>query len=156
MHYNLTVHAKAAQLLKSLKNVALIQQPFKSALNLFSAVKVESLGRVRKTKACQGELLTMSCKDSLNTLIIFKASYAGDSEVCPYKPDKPLPFKQIFERKDNKDSVSCKEDVTDKIKKWCGWSKECRLTVNPAIGESCRPGANRYLSVAYSCGKLLN
>ncbi|XP_078362344.1 uncharacterized protein LOC144646582 isoform X2 [Oculina patagonica] len=119
------------------------------------AVKWESLGRVRKTKACQEESLTMSCKDSLNTLIIFKASYAGDSEVCPYKPNKPLPFKQIFEVKDYKESLSCKEDVTEKINRWCGWKKSCDLTVNPAIGELCGPGADRYLSVVYSCGRPL-
>lgn len=98
----------------------------------------------------------MSCQDSLNTLVIFQASYAGDSEVCPYKPEKSLPFKQIFEGKDNKETLTCKEDVTKKIKARCGWTQTCDVTVNHVIGDRCGPGPTRYLSVTYSCGKVPN
>ena len=135
----------------------LMHQPSKIHWNLFSAVKVESLGRVLKTKACQGESLTMSCrKDPLNTIIIFQASYGRDSEVCPYKPSKPLPFKQIFEGEGSKDPLGfrCEEDVTKTIDKRCGWKKACNVAVDSSVSDLCGPGANQYLSVAYSCGKV--
>lgn len=126
-------------------------------INLFSAVKVESLGRVLKTKACQGEFLTMSCrKDPRNTIIIFQASYGRDSEVCPYKPGKPLPFKQIFEGEGSKDplGLQCEEDATKLIDKRCGWKKACDVAVTSSVSDRCGPGANQYLSVAYSCGRV--
>ena len=129
----------------------------KVSINLFSAVKVESLGRVLKTKACQGEFLTISCrKDPRNTVIIFQASYGRDSEVCPYRPGKPLPFKQIFEGEGSKDppGLRCEEDVTKTIDKRCGWKKACNVPVTSSVSELCGPGANQYLSVAYSCGKV--
>lgn len=122
------------------------------------AVKVESLGRVLKTKACQGEFLTMSCrKDPRNTIIIFQASYGRNSEVCPYKPGKPLPFKQIFEGEGSKDplGLQCEEDVTKLIDKRCGWKKACDVAVTSSVSDRCGPGANQYLSVAYSCGRPL-
>ncbi|KAJ7373930.1 hypothetical protein OS493_009255 [Desmophyllum pertusum] len=52
------------------------------------AEKVGGLEGVHKSIACQGEPLTMKCKDSkdpLTTLIIFKAEYGRDIEVCPQK-----------------------------------------------------------------------
>lgn len=99
----------------------------------------------------------MSCrKDPLNTIIIFQASYGRDSEVCPYKPGKPLPFKQIFEGEGSKDPLGfrCEEDVTKTIDKRCGWKKACNVAVDSSVSDLCGPGANQYLSVAYSCGKV--
>lgn len=99
----------------------------------------------------------MSCrKDPQNTIIIFQASYGRDSEVCPYKPGKPLPFKQIFEGEGGKDPLGfrCEEDVTKMIDKRCGWKKACDVAVKSSVSVRCGSGANQYLSVAYSCGKI--
>ena len=99
----------------------------------------------------------MSCrKDPLSTIIIFQASYGRDSEVCPYKSaGKPLPLKQIFgEGSKYPQGFRCEEDVTKKIDKRCGWKKTCSVAVNSSVSDLCSTGANQYLSVAYSCGKV--
>ena len=99
----------------------------------------------------------MSCrKNPRNTVIIFQVSYGRDSEVCPYKPGKPFPFKQIFEGEGSKDppGLPCEEDVTKMIDKRCGWKKACNVSVTSSVSDLCGPGANQYLSVVYSCGKV--
>ena len=101
----------------------------------------------------------MSCrKNPGNTVIIFEASYGRDSEVCPYKPGKPFPFKQIFEGEGSKDppGLRCEEDVTKMIDKRCGWKKACNVSVTSSVSDLCGPEANQYLSVAYSCGKAVS
>ena len=101
----------------------------------------------------------MSCrKNPRNTVIIFQVSYGRDSEVCPYKPGKPFPFKQIFEGEGSKDppGLRCEEDVTKMIDKRCGWKKACNVSVTSSVSDLCGPGANQYLSVAYSCGKAFS
>lgn len=114
------------------------------------AVKIEGLGRVNSARACQGESLRMSCEDPLNTLIIFKAEFAdsGDPAVCPHQ--------KFIAQVDSEggDPLPCSEDVTKKIKNWCGWRSTCELRANPAISDLCH-GPNKFLSVAYSCGKPL-
>lgn len=115
-----------------------------------SAVKIEGLGRVNSARACQGESLRMSCEDPLNTLIIFKAEFAdsGDPAVCPHQ--------KFIAQVDSEggDPLPCSEDVTKKIKNWCGWRSTCELRTNPAISDLCH-GPNKFLSVAYSCGETL-
>ena len=97
----------------------------------------------------------MKCKDSkdpLITLIIFKAEYGRDIEVCPQKKLR----KKIIAGTDRDIPLDCKEDVTDKVKNLCGRSRRCDLLVHPTIGKLCSGPVNRYLSVTYSCGKVLN
>ena len=120
-------------------------------MDLSSATRVEGLGRVRSSLTCQGASLDISCKDGQQALIIYKASY-GRSRlgVCPYKNKQGVP------ENDTDDSSLCERVVTDNIKDLCGWHKRCNITVNSeALGEVC-PGVYKYLTVLYSCGKIIS
>lgn len=116
-----------------------------------SATRVEGLGRVRSSVTCHGASLDISCKDGQQALIIYKASY-GRSRlgVCPYKNKQGVP------ENDTDDFSLCEREVTDNIKDLCGWHKRCNITVNSeALGEVC-PGVYKYLTVLYSCGKIIS
>ena len=112
---------------------------------------MEGLGRVRRSETCQGSSLVISCKNDQQALIIHKATYGrGDVTLCPYGQEQGLP------EEDTDDSSLCEEDMTDKIKELCGWRKKCNIEVSSdTLGAVC-PGVYKYLTVRYSCGKVLN
>ncbi|PFX20375.1 latent-transforming growth factor beta-binding protein 3-like [Stylophora pistillata] len=113
-------------------------------------VKIEGLGLVNKDKACHGESLRMSCKDPLDSLIIYEAKFGdtGDLTICPYK--------HFIAQVDSKgpDTLPCYENVTKKIESLCGWRSTCEVKAESALSRLCR-GPNNHLSVMYSCGKPL-